>query len=148
MARDTKLMHVLLVEDNPGDVLLTEEALAASTINITLTVMADGESALAFLRADPGYEERVRPDLVLLDLNLPGTAGNEVLSHLKEDAALRAVPVVVLSSSRVHDDVLDAYERYANTYVAKPMRFGDYSRVIRFIEDYWFRAAELPSPSS
>jgi CheY-like chemotaxis protein len=148
MPRDTDVMYVLLVEDNPGDVLLTQEVLATSEIDTVLTVVGDGEAAIAYLDAAGGFRDRVRPDLVLLDLNLPGKTGVEVLSHVKADRRLRGLPVVVLTSSRAQADVADAYDRHANTYVAKPMGFSDYGRIIRCIEDYWFRAAELPPARS
>jgi chemotaxis family two-component system response regulator Rcp1 len=148
MPTDADVMHVLLVEDNPGDVLLTQEALATAEVATLLTVVGDGDAAIAYLDEAEGYEGRVRPDLVLLDLNLPGTMGREVLSHVKADSRLRGLPVVVLTSSRARADVADAYDRHANTYVAKPMAFEDYDRVIRCIEEYWFRAAELPPVTS
>lgn len=141
-----RALRVLLVEDNPGDVLLMEEALGESPMRTHLDVVGDGEAALAFLRAEGEYVDRGRPDIVLLDLSLPGRSGGSILAEIKQDAKLRSTPVIVLSSSTVAADVSGSYDQHCNTYVVKPMGFSDYGQVMRHIEDYWAGAAHLPDP--
>lgn len=137
-------VEILLIEDNPGDVELTREALTESAVRSSINVVRDGESALAFLRRQGPYAHAPRPDLILLDLNLPGLDGRAVLTAIKADPLLRAIPVVVLSSSEAEDDVTRAYELLANCYVAKPVSFGRFSEVIRAIEQFWFSVVKLP----
>lgn len=139
-----RALRVLLVEDNPGDVLLMEEALADSAVSTELAVVRNGEAALSFLRGEHEFAGRARPDIVLLDLSLPGRSGGSVLTEIKGDPALRSTPVIVLSSSTGAEDVADSYDQHCNTYVVKPMGFADYHQVMRHIEDYWTTAAQLP----
>lgn len=137
-------MNVLLVEDNPGDVLLTQEAVARSATDTILDVVSDGAEALAYLRGQGRFVGKARPDLVLLDLNLPDMRGHDVLAVMKNDPALRATPVLVLSSSSLPDDVNAAYHGYANTYITKPSEFRQYDAVVSLIREYWDTIAELP----
>jgi CheY-like chemotaxis protein len=139
-------LRVLLVEDNPGDVLLLEEALGASSVRSDVEVGGDGEAALALLRGAGRFADATRPDIVLLDLSLPGRSGNSILAEIKEDPDLRSLPVVVLTSSTAPEDVAGSYDHYCNTYVIKPMSFADYGDVVRRIEEYWASAAHLPDP--
>lgn len=139
-------LRVLLVEDNPGDVLLMEEALGDSAVETQVDVVGDGDAALAFLRGTGSHAGSLRPDIVLLDLSLPGRNGNSVLAEIKDDPDLRSLPVIVLTSSTAPDDVTESYDHYCNTYVVKPMRFADYGQVVRRIEEYWTSAATLPDP--
>lgn len=137
-------MNVLLVEDNPGDVLLTQMAVARSATDTNLAVAIDGTSALAYLRAQGEHSGRTRPDLVLLDLNLPDIHGHDVLSAMKNDPMLKTTPVLVLSSSSLPADIRDAYDSHANTYITKPAAIRDYDNVVRVIRSYWDGIAELP----
>ena len=137
-------VEILLIEDNAGDVELTREALADSTVVSRMSVARDGESALAFLRREGPYAESPRPDLILLDLNLPGLDGKAVLAAIKSDPRLRAIPVIVLSSSQAEEDVTRAYQLLANCYVTKPVGYGRFSEIIRAIEQFWFNVVRLP----
>jgi CheY-like chemotaxis protein len=137
-------MNVLLVDDNPGDVLLTQEAVARSATDTELAVAVDGTSALAYLRGHGEHAGRTRPDLVLLDLNLPDIHGHDVLAAMKSDPILKATPVLVLSSSSLPADIREAYESHANTYITKPSALRDYDNVVSVIRSYWDGIAELP----
>lgn len=137
-------VEILLIEDNPGDVELTREALADSAVATHMSVAHDGESALAFLRREGQYSVAPRPDLILLDLNLPGVDGKAVLTAVKSDPRLRSIPVIVLSSSQAEDDVTRAYQLLANCYVAKPVGYGRFSEIIKSIEQFWFNVVRLP----
>ena len=148
MTARRRAVNVLLVEDNPGDVLLAEEALAQAHVGTAVSVVGDGRSALAFMRGEGEHAARVRPDLVLLDLNLPDMGGQEVLDELKRDPALRSTPVLILTSSSNDDDIRGAYQSHANTYITKPDQFGGYTAVARCIDEYWLGIAELPVGSS
>ena len=136
--------EVLLVEDNPGDVLLVQEALRGSRLVARLSVVGDGEQALAFLRRLPPFRDAPRPDLVLLDLNLPRRSGLEVLEELKRDPHFRRIPVVVLTSSRAPHDIERSYDLGANAYVAKPRDFDAFADAIRSLEQFWLAGAVLP----
>jgi chemotaxis family two-component system response regulator Rcp1 len=133
-------MHILLVDDNPADVRLLQEAVAETAIEATLHCASDGAQALRFLRRDTPL-----CDLVLLDLNLPGIDGKEVLREMKGDAALKRIPVVVLTSSAAPQDVLDAYDAHANAYMIKPTDFDAFLALVGTIDSYWLKAAQLPS---
>jgi chemotaxis family two-component system response regulator Rcp1 len=137
-------VEILLVEDNPGDVRLTREALREGKVRNNLYVASDGVEALAFLRREGRYADAVRPDLVLLDLNLPRKDGREVLEEIKADPALRYIPVVVLTSSQAEQDILRAYDLHANCYVSKPVDLDQFIHVVRSIEDFWFTIVKLP----
>jgi chemotaxis family two-component system response regulator Rcp1 len=141
---NAKPVDILLVEDNPGDVRLAKEALKESKIDNTVYVVEDGIEALAFLRREGGHEKAPRPDLVLLDLNLPKKSGREVLAEVKADPSLRRIPIVVMTVSRDEEDVLRAYNLHANCYITKPIDFGQFIRITQSIEDFWFRIVKLP----
>jgi CheY-like chemotaxis protein len=138
-------IEVLLVEDNPGDVRLTREALKEGKVHNNLHVAPDGVEALAFLRREGRYADAVRPDLILLDLNLPRKGGREVLEEIKNDRALRHIPVVILTSSQAEQDIARAYDLHANCYISKPVDLDQFITVVRSIEDFWFTVVKLPS---
>jgi chemotaxis family two-component system response regulator Rcp1 len=142
---DVRPIEILLVEDNPGDVRLTREGLEAAKLSNNLAVVNDGLSALEFLRREGAYADATRPDLVLLDLNLPGFSGLDVLGELKADPALRSVPVVVLSSSEAENDIAKSYDLHANCYVTKPIDFTQFVTVVQAIEQFWFSIVKLPT---
>jgi CheY-like chemotaxis protein len=137
-------IEILLVEDNPADVDLTQETLAYAKIRNRLHVVSNGEEALAFLRREGRYSDVIRPDLILLDLNLPRKDGREVLEELKADPDLRSIPVVVLTSSDAEKDVVRSYDLGANCYVTKPVDLDQFANVVRTIEDFWFVVVKLP----
>lgn len=138
-------LGVLLVEDDPGDVLIAKEALHAGHVESRLEVVSDGVEALAYLRNEGEYAEAARPDLILLDLNLPRKSGHEVLTEVKADPALRSIPVVVLTTSGLVEDVSRCYDHYANVYVTKPVDFEQFTQVVKQIDDFFLSVAELPS---
>jgi two-component system, chemotaxis family, response regulator Rcp1 len=137
-------LEVLLVEDNPGDVRLTREALKEGKVRNNLHVVADGVEAIAFLKKQGPFAGAVRPDVILLDLNLPRKDGREVLEEIKADASLRHIPVVILTSSQAEQDIVRAYDLHANCYVTKPVDFEQFITVVRSIEDFWFTIVKLP----
>ncbi|MGB8657317.1 MAG: response regulator [Candidatus Zixiibacteriota bacterium] len=140
-----KLADILLVEDNPGDVRLAKEALKESKLLNKLYEVEDGIKAMAFLRQEGVYSDVPRPDLVLLDLNLPGKNGREVLAEIKADETLKRIPVVVLTVSRAAEDVLKSYNLHANCYISKPFDMEQFVKVVKSIEDFWFSIVRLPS---
>lgn len=135
----------LLVEDNPGDVRLTREALNESKLRNRLNIVGDGVEALAFLRREGKYASAPRPDLVLLDLNLPRKDGREVLAEIKADPALKRIPVVIITSSEAEQDVLASYDLHVNCYVSKPVDLEQFIKVVRSIETFWLTIVKLPS---
>jgi len=135
---------ILLVEDSPDDVLLTEEALRRGRMARGLRVVRDGEAALDFLYRRGEYANETRPDLVLLDLNLPRMDGLEVLEQMKKSRELRCVPVVALTTSIAERDVLRAYDNYVNAYVTKPLDIDEFIRIVRSVEDFYLRTVRLP----
>jgi CheY-like chemotaxis protein len=143
-ARTGKPVEILLVEDNPGDVRLTIEGLKESKVSNNLHVVEDGVEAMAFLRREGKYSEAVRPDLILLDLNLPKKDGREVLTEIKADKNLRTIPVVVLTTSEAEQDILKAYMLHANCYITKPVDLEQFISVVTSIEDFWFSIVKLP----
>jgi CheY-like chemotaxis protein len=136
--------EILLVEDSPSDVLMTREALLSAKVLNNLHVVDDGVEAMTFLRQEGKYAAVPRPHLILLDLNLPRKNGRDVLTEIKNDPALKAIPVVVLSTSKAEEDVLRVYGLHANCYVTKPVDFGNFAMVIRSIEKFWFTVVTLP----
>jgi chemotaxis family two-component system response regulator Rcp1 len=140
-----ELVQILLVEDNPGDVRLTREALKEAKFRNTLQVVGDGVEALAYLRQQGQYSGAVRPHLIMLDLNLPRMDGREVLAAIKKDADLVRIPVVVLSSSQAESDIARAYELHANCYVTKPVDIDHFLQVVKSIEEFWVEIVRLPS---
>jgi CheY-like chemotaxis protein len=138
-------IRILLVEDNPGDVRLTKEALKEAKVRNQLFVVEDGVAAMEFLRQQDKYAEVPRPDLILLDLNLPKKDGREVLSEIKQDADLKRIPVVVLTTSRAEEDILRSYDLHANCYVSKPVDLDQFINIVRSIEDFWLTIVRLPT---
>jgi two-component system, chemotaxis family, response regulator Rcp1 len=139
-----KPIEILLIEDNPGDVRLTIEALKEAKVINNLTVLKDGVEALAFLRRQEPYAAAKRPHLILLDLNLPRKDGREVLAQIKADDALKRIPVVILTTSDDEQDVLKSYNLHANCYVTKPVDLDRFIKVVRSIEDFWLGIVVLP----
>jgi CheY-like chemotaxis protein len=140
-----KPIEILLVEDNPGDVRLTQKALAESKIYNKLHVAEDGEEAMEFLRMEGRHAGAVKPDMVLLDLNLPGLDGREVLRLIKSDEHLKRIPVIILTTSKAEEDILRTYGDYANCYVTKPLDITQFFDVVRSIEDFWLTIVKLPA---
>jgi CheY-like chemotaxis protein len=141
---DFKAIEILMVEDNPGDVRLTREALKGGKVANRLHVVEDGIAALDFLNQRAPYEGAPRPDLILLDLNLPKMDGREVLSVIKADASLKTIPVVVLTTSRAEEDIVRAYKLSANCYVTKTVDLYQFNRIVQAIEDFWLTVVTLP----
>ena len=137
-------VEILLVEDNPGDVRLTIEALRDGKVHNNLNVARDGVEALAYLRREAPFTSTVRPDLILLDLNLPRKDGREVLAEIKADPELKTIPVVVLTTSRAEQDVLRSYELQANCFVTKPVDLDQFIEVVKSIENFWLTVVRLP----
>lgn len=137
-------IEILLVEDNPGDVRLTIEALKEGRFANLINVAVDGFEALAFLRREGKYANARKPDLILLDLNLPKKNGREVLAEIKTDPHLKSIPVVVLTSSQAEKDIVATYNLHANCYITKPVDFEQFINVVKSIEDFWFAVVKLP----
>ena len=137
-------VEILLVEDNPGDVRLTQEALREAKMLNNLSVVRDGEEAMEFLRQEGTYEEAARPDLVLLDLNLPRKDGRQVLAEIKADESLRRIPVVVLTSSDAEQDIFKSYDLHANCYITKPVGLDQMVECVNAIEGFWLTLVKLP----
>lgn len=139
-----KPIDILLVEDDPGDVLMTQEAFEHHKIRNALHVVSDGVEAIRFVRREPPYTDVPRPGLILLDLNLPKKDGREVLAELKSDPDLRTIPVVVLTTSEAEEDILRSYSLHANAYVTKPVDFDRFIEVVRQIDDFFVTVVKLP----
>jgi CheY-like chemotaxis protein len=139
-----KPIEILLVEDSPGDVRLTQEAFRDAKVRNRLSVAADGVEALAFLRGTGDYAGAPRPDVILLDLNLPRKDGREVLREIKSDELLHRIPVVVMTTSQAEEDIARAYDLNANCYISKPVDFDQFVRVVQAIEDFWLSIVKLP----
>ncbi|KJH69588.1 response regulator [Aliterella atlantica] len=139
-----KLTEILLVEDNPGDVRLTQEVLKEGKILNNLSVVSDGVQAIEFLQKRGKFAQSPHPDLILLDLNLPRKDGWEVLAEIKSSPNLKRIPVVILTTSQAEEDILSAYDCYANCYIAKPIDLEHFIQVIRAIEDFWLNVVKLP----
>jgi two-component system, chemotaxis family, response regulator Rcp1 len=139
-----KPIEILLVEDNPGDADLTQEVLEESKVLNHIHVVGNGVEALAFLRREGVYAEMPRPDLILLDLNLPKKRGHEVLAEIKQDPTLRYIPVVILTTSQAERDVLKAYNLHANAYITKPVDLALFIETVKSIEDFWLTIVKLP----
>ncbi len=136
--------EILLVEDNPGDAELTREGLEAAKVNNNLSVVEDGMEAIAFLRREGKYADAPRPDIILLDLNLPKKDGREVLAAIKGDENWRVIPVVILTTSKAEEDILKSYKLNANSYITKPVDFAGFAEVVRAIDNFWFSVVVLP----
>ncbi len=137
-------IEILLVEDNPGDVRLTKEALKEGKILNNLNVVTDGVEAVAFLRREGNYTSAPRPELILLDLNLPKKDGREVLAEIKKDPSLKLIPVVILTSSAAEQDIVKSYNLHANCYVTKPVDLDQFIEVVKSIENFWLAVVKLP----
>lgn len=137
-------VEILLVEDNPGDVRLTAEAFKEGKIFNNLSVVPDGQAAMDFLNRRDEYHDAPRPDVILLDLNLPKKSGREVLAELKDDPQLRRIPVVVLTTSTAEEDIFKSYDLHANCYITKPVDFEQFMAVIQSIEGFWLAMVKLP----
>jgi two-component system, chemotaxis family, response regulator Rcp1 len=139
-----KPIDILLIEENPADVRLTVEALKEAKINNHLYVARDGKEALAWLRGQDDFGEPLRPDIILLDLNLPKKDGREVLAEIKDDMSLRRIPIVVLTTSKAEEDVARSYDLHANCFITKPVDFDKFIEVVKSIEDFWLSVVRLP----
>jgi two-component system, chemotaxis family, response regulator Rcp1 len=137
-------VEILLVEDNPGDVRLTRETLKDFKVPNRLSVVGDGVEAMAFLRREGKYVKAARPNLILLDLNLPKKDGREVLAEIKVDEKLKRIPVVILTTSSAEQDILRTYDLHANCYITKPVDLNQFNAVVKSIEEFWFTTATLP----
>ena len=137
-------VEILLAEDNPGDVKLTEKALEQGHIINNLHVVTDGVEAMQFLRREGEYADKPRPDLVLLDLNMPRKDGKEVLKDVKDDPDLRRIPIVVLTSSEAEEDIVRSYDLHANAYLTKPVDFSGFLDIVEHIEDFWLSVVKMP----
>ena len=137
-------INILLVEDNPGDARLTIEALRDAKVRNELNVARDGVEAMAMLRREDGYGDAPRPDLILLDLNLPRKDGRQVLAEIKSDENLRRIPVAVLTTSQAEQDILASYDLHANCYITKPVDLNEFVRVVQGIENFWLSIVKLP----
>ncbi len=144
-ADDAYPIEILLVEDNPGDVRLVQEAMRAAKMRNRMSVVEDGVDAMAFLRREGHFADAPRPDLILLDLNLPRKDGREVLAEVKADPQLRRIPVVVLTTSQAEEDVLRAYDLHANCFVTKPVQFEQFMQVVQAIDNFWVNVVTLPN---
>ncbi len=141
-------VHILLVEDNPGDARLTKEVFSDCKVTNTLSIVEDGEAALKFLRKQEPYSDAKTPDLILLDLNLPKKNGQEVLEEIKSDPDLQSIPVVILTTSEAEKDILKTYKLNANCYINKPVDFDQFANVVKLIEDFWLTVVKLPTKAS
>ncbi len=139
-----RLVEILLVEDNPGDVRLTQEAMKEGKMRNNLSVAVDGVEAMAFLRREGKYADAPRPDVVLLDLNLPKKDGRSVLTEIKEDPDLRRIPVVILTSSKAEEDIFNSYDSHANCYITKPGDLEQFIEVVKSVEGFWVQIVKLP----
>jgi len=137
-------INVLLVEDSPGDVRLTQEAFRGASMKIILHVAPDGVEAMAFLRHQGAHAQSPRPDLILLDLNLPKMDGREVLAHIKEDPDLKSIPIVILTTSDAEADIVKSYQLHANCYLSKPVQLDSFEILVKSVNDFWLTKAELP----
>lgn len=137
-------IEILLVEDNEGDVGLVEEVFEDARIRNVIHVAEDGEDAMNFLNKIAPFEKVATPDLILLDLNLPGKDGREVLEEIKSDKKLRSIPVVVLTTSKAEEDIIKSYDLHANSYITKPVDFDQFIKVVKSIEDFWLEVVRLP----
>ncbi len=137
-------IEILLVEDNPGDIRLTQEALKDSKLHNNLSIVRDGAEAMVFLKQMGNYKSAPRPDIILLDLNLPRKDGREVLKEIKEDGDLGLIPVVVMTTSEDEEDILRSYQLHANCYITKPVDLNRFITIVKSIENFWFQIVKLP----
>ena len=142
--KESRQIEILLIEDNPGDARLTQEAMRAAKMTNVLHVVEDCVQAMEFLRQRSRFKDAPRPDLILLDLNLPKKDGRAVLAEVKADPDLRRIPVVVLTTSRSEEDVMQAYDMHANAYVTKPVNLEQFMRIVALIDEFWLKVVTLP----
>jgi chemotaxis family two-component system response regulator Rcp1 len=145
MIDPARALSVLLVEDDPGDVLIAREAMAAGQLSTSLNVVTDGVEAIKYLRRQNGFADASRPDLILLDLNLPRMSGHEVLAEVKNDPDLRRIPVVVLTTSQASEDIAKSYDLHAAVHVSKPVDFDEFAGVVKQIDEFFGSVAQLPT---
>jgi two-component system, chemotaxis family, response regulator Rcp1 len=143
--RNNGVIDILLVEDNPGDIRLTREVFKEGKVRNNLHVCCDGEEAMDYLQLRGKYTNASRPDLVLLDLNLPRKDGRQVLEEVKQDPILRTIPIVILTTSAAEQDILKSYNLHANCYITKPVDLNQFVRVVNYIQDYWLEIVKLPT---
>jgi CheY-like chemotaxis protein len=139
-----KMVEILLIEDNPGDIRLVKEVFKYAKLNNNLQVALDGEEAMRMLRQEGEYFKAPRPDLILLDLNLPKKNGREVLREIKEDESLKCIPVVILTTSNAEEDLIETYKRDANCYITKPVDLDEFIKVVKSIQNFWLEIVKLP----
>ncbi|WJI10118.1 response regulator [Methanobacterium sp. CWC-01] len=139
-----KMVEILLIEDNPGDIRLVKEVFKDAKLNNNLQVALDGEEAIKMLRQEGEYFKTPRPDLILLDLNLPKKNGREVLREIKEDDKLKCIPVVILTTSNAEEDLIETYKRDANCYITKPVDLDEFIKVVKSIQNFWLEIVKLP----
>lgn len=139
-----KMVEILLIEDNPGDIRLVKEVFKDAKLNNNLQVALDGEEAIKMLRQEGEYFKAPRPDLILLDLNLPKKNGREVLREIKEDDKLKCIPVVILTTSNAEEDLIETYKRDANCYITKPVDLDEFIKVVKSIQNFWLEIVKLP----
>lgn len=142
------VINVLLVEDNEGDILLTLEAFKELKASTKIKVVRDGAAAIAYLKKQGEYQDSPVPNIILLDINMPGINGIEVLDYIKQDPGLRTIPVVMLTTSAAETDIKTCYEKSANSFITKPIDFGKFVEVVESIEKFWFQAAQLPGTAA
>jgi two-component system, chemotaxis family, response regulator Rcp1 len=141
---NAKVIEILMIEDSPEDVELTEEALKDAKVRNNLHIARDGVEGLAFLKREGQFADRPRPDLILLDLNMPRMDGRELLEKIKVEGDLKQIPTVVLTTSEAEEDILRSYQLHANCYITKPVDFEQFLKIVRSIEDFWFTVVKLP----
>jgi len=139
-----EIVEILLVEDNPGDARLTLEAFKEGKVRTNLNIVDDGQKAMEYLRKEGKYADKPRPDIVLLDLNLPKKDGREVLAEVKADDGLKLIPIVILTTSKAEEDILNTYDHHANCYITKPVDLGQFMEVVKSIENFWLTLVKLP----
>lgn len=144
MQNEGKPIEILLAEDSPGDVRLTQEAFKRGRVLNNMNIVSDGEDAMAFLHQEGKYANTPRPDIILLDLNMPRKDGREVLAEIKADNNLKYIPVVILTTSKSEEDVLRSYSNHANCYITKPINIDEFFKIVNSIEDFWFNIVRLP----
>ncbi len=142
--KESRQIEILLVEDNPGDARLTQEAMRAAKMTNVLHIVEDGEQAMEFLRRRSRFKDAPRPDLILLDFNMPKKDGRMVLAEIKTDPDLKRIPVVILTTSRSEEDVLQAYDMHANAFVTKPVNLDQFMRIVALIDEFWLNVVTLP----
>lgn len=145
MNANTTALQVLLVEDNPGDVRLFQEALKDSTVTPHLDIVHNGEQAIQFLKQETPFENKTHPDLIILDLNLPRKSGHEVLEHIKTHQHTLQIPVIILTSSQAPEDIQKAYQNHANSYMVKPSQLNDFFDLVNTLEQFWLNQVQLPT---